>query len=248
MTRVLPFELGAPIGTEATLGLVVLQADETIEHDFRRLLPGTGVALYVTRIPSAPEVTPETLATMEARLTEVAALLPPPVRFDVVGYGCTSGTSVIGAARIAELVKAGCTTAAVTEPVSALIAACAELGVSRLGLLSPYVEHVSETLRRVLAAEGVETPVFGTFDEAEETRVARIDRASLVAAACELGADPGCEALFLSCTNLRTLDAIAEIEDRTGKPVLSSNQVLAWHMMRGAGAEMSCGWAGRLLN
>ena len=47
-----PFDLSDPIGRKATLGLVVLQADETIEYDFRRLLPMEEVALYVTRVPS----------------------------------------------------------------------------------------------------------------------------------------------------------------------------------------------------
>ena len=33
-----PYRLTGPIGTR-TLGLIVLQADETIEHDFRRHFP-----------------------------------------------------------------------------------------------------------------------------------------------------------------------------------------------------------------
>ncbi|TNF23372.1 MAG: Asp/Glu racemase [Rhodobacteraceae bacterium] len=247
MTRVFPFDLGPPIGTRANLGLIVLQSDETIEHEFRRLLPASGVALYTSRIASAPEVRRETLGRMEADMPRAAGLLPRPVRFDAVGYACTSGTSVIGAARVGELVREGCATRAVTEPVSALVAACAHLGVARLAFLSPYVAQVSEGIRAVLAERGVETPVFGTFDEAEETRVARIDRASLIAAGSALGADPACEALFLSCTNLRTLESIAQIEETIGKPVLSSNQVLAWHMLGLAGQARAQKGFGRLL-
>jgi maleate isomerase len=41
---------------------------------------------------------------------------------------------------------------------------------------------------------------------------------------------PEAQAIFLSCTNLRTLHAIAPIEAATGLPVFSSNQALAWHM------------------
>ena len=37
------------------VGLIVLQTDETIERDMRRLLGD--VPLYVTRVPSAPAVT-----------------------------------------------------------------------------------------------------------------------------------------------------------------------------------------------
>lgn len=233
------YELGAPIGQKATLGLIVLQSDETIEHDFRRLLPVEDVALYITRVPSAPKVTRETLAQMEAELPGVAWLLPPPLSFDAVGYGCTSGSSVIGPDRIAELVGQGCDTEHVTNPLTALVAACQTLGLSRLAFLSPYVEEVSGTLRGALADRGVGTPVFGSFNEAEETKVAKIDGPSIVNAAIELAKDSAVDAVFLSCTNLRTLDVIGDIETATGKPVLSSNLVLAWHMARLAGCSLA---------
>lgn len=246
MAQNFDYSLAPMLGHRAALGLIVLQSDETIEHEFRRLLPGDGVSFYVSRIPSAPEVTRETLATMEGEMTGAASLLPPPVPFDVVGYGCTSGTSVIGTARVAELVSAGCTTKAVTEPVSALIAACRALGLKRLAFLSPYVAAVSDGLRGVLAQSGVETPVFGSFNEAEETRVARIDGKSLAAAARSLAGQGGVDGIFMSCTNLRTLDVISQIEVETGLPVLSSNQVLAWHMLRSAGITDTITGAGRL--
>lgn len=241
------YDLADPIGHKATLGLIALQSDETIEHDFRRLLPLDGVALYVSRVPSAPEVSRETLARMEADLPDAAALLPPPVSFDAVGYGCTSGTSVIGPQRIAELVRQGCQTPRVTEPLSALVAACAALGLSRLAFLSPYVQEVSGTLRDALAQSGVQSPVFGSFNEAEETKVARIDAPSIIDAACNLARSDEVEAVFLSCTNLRTLDVIGDIEAATGKPVLSSNLVLAWHMAQLSGISLNAEIGGTLL-
>ena len=226
------------------LGLIVLQPDETIEADFRRMLP-EDLALYVSRIPSEPEVTTGNLGKMEAALPEAARLLPRAVSFNVVGYGCTSGASVIGADRVAGLVAQGCQTAAVTEPLTALVAAAGALGVSRLAMLSPYVAEVNTGLRNAMARKGLETPVFGSFDVAEEAKVARITAASVETAAFELAACGGVEALFLSCTNLRTLDLLPAIEERTGLPVLSSNQVLAWHMTRLAGRAMRPGF-GRL--
>ena len=55
-----------------------------------------------------------------------------------------------------------------------------------------------------------------------------------------------CDGLFLSCTNLRTLDVIEEMEARLGMPVLSSNQVLAWHLFRLAGSGAGDFAPGRL--
>ncbi|MCG6882223.1 MAG: Asp/Glu racemase [Silicimonas sp.] len=216
------------------IGLVVLQADETIERDMRRLLPREA-ELLVSRVPSGDHLTTETLREMERHLTAAASLLPRGARFATVGYGCTSGTAEIGADRIAERVRAGVETSTVTEPVSALIAACAHLGVARLALVSPYVESVSARLRAVLADAGIDTPNLVSFEEPVEANVARIAPASVEAAAVAAAETGGCDAVFLSCTNLRTLGAIEALETRLGMPVLSSNQVLGWHLCRLAG-------------
>lgn len=229
-----PHKTGSPVGHKARLGVVVLQSDETLEYDLRRLLPEQGVAIYTTRIPSGPVVNTDSLAEMSNNLTHSAQLLPPEIAFDTVGYGCTSGAAVIGVEKIANLIRAGCHTSQVTEPLTALIAACANFRIQRLALLSPYVEEVSAQLRHRLVGAGIETPQFGSFNEASETKVAHIAPDSVINAATQLFQRGGCEAIFLSCTNLQTLDVITEIEARCGCPVWSSNLVLGWHMMQQA--------------
>jgi len=229
-----------------TLGLIVLQSDETIEQDMRQVLPSE-VQLHTSRVPSGLEVTSDSLQTMEAHLPASAELLPRGVKFDVIGYGCTSGTAQIGAGKVADLIRQGATTHAVTEPVTALIAACQALGVSRLAFLSPYVGEVSAQLRSVLQDAGIETPVFGSFEEAEEAKVARITPASILEAGQALCAGAHVDAVFLSCTNLRTLPIIPALEAATSLPVLSSNQVLIWHMAQLSGLALARDGLGRLL-
>ncbi len=86
----LPYTLTGLIGAAASLGLIVLQADEVIEQDFRRLFSAARAAVHVTRIPSGADLTAETLAAMEAALPEAARLLPPSIDFTAGGYACTS--------------------------------------------------------------------------------------------------------------------------------------------------------------
>lgn len=218
------------------IGLIILQADESIEADMRRMLP-QNVNLLVSRVPSGTAVTPESLRKMEAVLTEAASLFPVDAHFSVVGYGCTSATAHIGANQIAKLIHAGTQTDAITEPVSALVAACKKLDVTRIGMISPYVASVSDHLRRTLAENGINVTAFASFGEAEERKVARIAPASIACAAKDLAQTSDCDAIFLSCTNLRTLDVIDDVERATGLPILSSNQVLAWHLLRYAGIK-----------
>ena len=245
---VFPYEPGRPAGYNAQLGLIVLQSDETLEYELRRIFPEDGVALYTARIPSAQQVSTNSLAEMASSLINTATLLPPKLSYKVVGYGCTSGTAVIGAKTISDQIKAGCHTAAVTEPLTALISACQEKGVRRLAILSPYVEDVSSTLRKRLRSAGIETPQFGSFNEANETVVAHISASSIIAAATVLFQRGGCDAIFIACTNLQTLDIIKQIEKQCSCPVWSSNLVLGWHMLKTAGLKARSPEAGTLLH
>ncbi len=238
------FDLVGPIGAKATLGLVVLQADETLEQDFRRLFPDREIAIYASRIPSGDELTADSIAAMEAELPRSAGLLPRAAHFDAVGYGCTSGTTLIGAEAVARMVRRGVETPMVTDPLTAALAALRALGVQRLGLVTPYVESIATPVRDAFVAAGFAVGETLTFGEEVEARVARIAPTSIKAAARQ--AAKGTEAVFLSCTNLRTLDIIEALEAELGVPVLSSNQVLAWHMAWATGAPLAEDAPGRL--
>lgn len=246
MMSTYPYRLTGPIGTTATLGLIVLQVDETIEQDFRRLFNAPDVALYISRIPSGAELTPDTIAAMKTDLPRAASLLPPAAAFDAIGYACTSGTTLIGAGTVAALVAGHANTRTVTDPLTASLAALAALDVRSVAIVSPYVASVAGPIRDAFRTAGFDVPATLSFGEETEARVARIDPASIRDAALEVGAAKGVEAVFLSCTNLRTLDIIDDLETSLGVPVITSNQVLAWHMARASGAPVSAGAPGRL--
>ena len=237
----LDYRLTDRIGSRAVLGLIVLQTDETIEPEFRRMFTAPDVATYVSRVPSGADVTPDTLAAMEAELPRAASLLPAALEFGAIGYGCTSGSTVIGPDRVAELVTGAASVRAVTNPISAVLAGLTALGVRRIGMLTPYIEAVTAPMRAALQARGFEVTSSVSFEEVEDARVARIDPASTREAALVAGQGEA-EAVFISCTNLRTLDVIDDIEATLGKPVISSNQALAWHMAGLAGITCDNGF------
>ena len=238
MSQIFTYDKEDNLCNHGRLGLLVLQTDETIEHDFSRMFPADKVSLYVSRVPSAPVITKDALAQMTSELSASASLLPKAISYDAVGYGCTSASSVIGSNKVESLVQEGCSAPVVSNPLRALIAACRHLGIKRLAFLTPYAVEVSEHLRLKVNEADIATPVFGTFNEALEQNVVRIADASIVAAATDLGLNEDCDAVFMSCTNLRTLNVIKQIEDQIGKPVLASNQVLAWHMAQLAGLHI----------
>ena len=117
------FELGEGWGDRVALGLIILQADETLEQEFRLLMSSDVFSLYHSRVPSSLEVTEETLARMADAIPAAVSLLPTKAKLDVIGYACTSGTTVIGEDRVRELVRSVRPSVAVTNPLTAAKAA-----------------------------------------------------------------------------------------------------------------------------
>ena len=226
------FHLSSNENSPSPMGLIVLQVDETIEGEFRKAFRTSKNQIFVTRIPSGLEVTTKTLTSMEHHISASAKLLPQSREFSVIGYGCTSASAIIGSEKISDLIKSGCSTREVTNPLLAATEYAKHLGVTKLALLSPYIEEVNTPLRKAFEINGLSTEAFGTFGEGQEEKVARISESSTIEAAITLGQDPSTEAVFISCTNLRTFNCLNKISNKIDKPVFSSNQSLAWHMKK----------------
>jgi maleate isomerase len=240
------YALDAGAGAGLRLGLIVLSTDETLEYEARALLGGRAANLMHTRIPAQPDVTPEQLRTMEVALPAAAGLLPQGLQ--AVGYGCTSASTVIGPKAVEAAVQAVHPGVAVTNPISAVLAGLGAVGARRIALVTPYVQSVTAEMRAYLGRQGIEVLSEVSFGQKDDWTVARITEASTRAAMLEAGRAPGVEAVFASCTNLRTFGVIDEVEAELGVPVISSNQALLWHMLRIAGAQAQ-GWGpGRLFH
>ena len=239
------FETDKGYGGEKALGLIILATDETLEPEVGPVMQSAGKAMYHSRIPSQPEVSRETLLQMEADLPTAAGLLPASVDFSVIGYGCTSASTVIGPERVSAAIQSAHPDAVVTDPITAVIAACRALNVTRLGFLTPYVADVSAAMRGMLEDNGFVVDQFLSFEEEQEKVVARITEQSVLDAVVELGASD-CDAVFTSCTNLRAFAVIEDAEAKIGKPVISSNSALAWHMLRLSGVTGPLQGPGRL--
>lgn len=111
----------------------------------------------------------------------------------------------------------------------ALLDALAALGVSRLAVGTPYDEHITGRLADFLGEAGVTVSSVAYFGlRGDVDRVTRQSVTRLTAAADT----PDADAVFLSCTNLPTFDAICDLEALVGKPVLSANQVTMWSALR----------------
>ncbi|AOJ91579.1 Asp/Glu racemase [Burkholderia multivorans] len=242
----LDFALDAGISHRAAIGLVVLATDHTIEYEWRKLLAIEGVGFYESRISNSAEITPETLKQMDELIAPGVAVIRPGERLDVVAFGCTSASMVLGEDRVIARIKESRPNAACTTPITAARVALNSLGAKRVALLTPYMRTINESMRDYLVSRGVNVVRMGSFEHSDDNEVARIDAQSVRNAILELGRHEDVDAVFVSCTSLRLADQVALIESELGKPVTSSNHAMAWHALRLGGVKDELPQFGRL--
>lgn len=212
------------------IGLVVLQSDEVMENEFRQIFDDKNVSIHHSRIKNSDTITLESLSDMENTLPEALRLFPSKAKYDVIGYGCTSGATVIGSQKIKQIVQNKFPESLVTDPIESIIAAIRGLNVKNIALVTPYERSVSEAMIRLLEKEGIKVVQFASFNVTDDHIVAHISPSSIQNAMIEAGKNNNVEAVFASCTNLRALNIIESVEKIISKPVLTSNQALAWNI------------------
>lgn len=242
----LDFATDSGFGARAMIGLILLETDRTLEVEARRIQLD-GVAFYHSRIENDAEVTAETLTAMAARLPAAAALLPSRFGFDAIGYGCTSAATLIGEDAVAAAIRTAHPDMACTNPVSAAVDAFRALGPQRLAILTPYSEAVTAPVVAHFESHGFVVDAVGSFLETDDLTVAMISEASIADGVRRLMSTCDVDAVFVSCTSLRTFGVIEALELELGVPVVSSNLALLWRLLRLAGIDDAVDGLGRLM-
>lgn len=237
----------AGLGARARIGMLVLKTDQTLEYEAAQVVGRVkGVALHHARLFNDFEISRETLMAMKPRLAETAKLLPVEWGFKSIGYGCTSGSMVIGEAAVEQEIRSVHPGVAVTNPLTGGLAGLAALGCKRIGVLTPYVRAVNDGVVAALQGRGLEITAFASYEEPDDNLVGKISVDEIVRASVALAAGADVDGVFVSCTSLRTIDAIPAIEKASGKPATSSNHAMVWHMLRQAGISEPIAGLGRL--
>jgi len=241
-----------PSRGRARFGILVPFTNTNLEPDMQLLRP-SGVSLHFARMGGydadeiPDEVQMQNLGSSD--LGEPLDLLMG-AKPDVVLYGCTSATLTHGPRfdrQLSEQIKAASGAATVTAAGS-LVAALNALGASHIGFASPYVPAINDLAVNYLAGCGVTTVARA---EVAETLDNDGQGALDPEAVFELGikADhPQAEAIVLSCTDMRSVEAISRLEAAVGKPVVSSNQALVFNALRTLGITDPVNGYGQLLN
>ena len=127
----------------------------------------------------------------------------------------------------------------VVTPLTAAIEAFRALSIKSISMLTPYIDSVNQPMRQFILGNGIEVPHLNSFYVESDVDIARIPGDAIISAAHECYRKDT-EALFISCTALRAVDQIEQLEIELGVPVLTSNQCAFWQAIRTAGYNKTC--------
>ena len=226
----------------ARIGLIVPSVNTLTEPQFNRYAPH-GVTFHVSRTrihldKSLAEQTPEILT---------AAELLADARCDLILYHCTGMSMGSGRAAEQQLIKeiGQVSGRPAASTATAIVTAFQVLSIRKTVLVSPYEQSMNDLERSFLAEVGVDVLV----DRALALPVPE----GMCGATPEFWIDmtakearPDADAYFVSCTNIQAIEAIAEIEAKLGRPVVTSNQAAMWYALRCCGIADDVPALGRL--
>lgn len=222
-------------------GVLVPFTNTNLEPDMALMRP-PGVSMHFARfggydadeIPDEDQMGKLGSADIEEQLRLIKGVKP-----DVVFYGCTSATLTHGpkfdrdlSARISQTSGAHTVTAA-----GALVHAINCLGARRVAFASPYVPAINDQAIAFLQSEGIETvnraDFEGVLDNEGQGALLPADVVDLARRAD----DPNAQAIVLSCTDMRSVEAIEQIEAQLEKPVVTSNQAMVFQAVQKMGLD-----------
>ena len=217
----------------AKIGYVLLATEQTIQDDVMALRPH-GVGIHFARAAIPDSITNATLAAQADLLADCAATLLPDGSLDVVCYGCTSGSLVIGEERVFAELRKGLPSAKPTSLITGVIRALRTVRAQRIVVATPYLEEINVREADYLEQAGFEVLSIAGLGLEKDSDMVRVAPDFIVEFALSQDRNDA-DAIFVSCGALRTLDVIAEIEARARKPAVASNQAMIWDTLRLAG-------------
>ena len=220
----------------AKIGVLVPFTNVNLEPDMHMLCP-EGCTMHferlggydVDKIPGAEQMSGLGSANLDETLRLISGVRPAAIL-----YGCTSATLTHGVEfdrTLADNIAKTCGSVSITA-AGALVNALKALGAAQIGFSSPYTGEVNRLAIEFLASENIDT--VSRFEiEAELDNYGQGELTPHEVFELAIRADqPDVEAIVLSCTDMRSVEAIADIETATGKPVVTSNQAMIFELCR----------------
>ena len=232
--------------SRAKLGFILMSTDLAAESDFFDIAP-KDVAVHITRLKTDDHTTNETLSKHIEFMADAASRIQPDTKPNVISYSCTSGSIVIGEEKIKEEIKKGAPYAIPMTLVTGVVDALKELKIKNLVVGTPYLDEINTKEAEFLNNKGFSILNIQGLNLTKGVEFGTVTPDYWIRFAQEIN-DESADAIFLSCGGIRSTEVIDQIEQKVGKPVITSNQAQMWSCLRRAGVEDKILGFGELFN
>ena len=217
--------------------IVVPENNTTMQPEISTLCP-TLAPLPVARVKRPPRtLLPEDLlAYVDATLDAIAPFSAE--QFDLVIYGCTAAGFLGGPAGNASMVDKlrTRTHASVVSTAGAMVDVLRDAGISNTAVVTPYLKPVNDGLRAYLESSGITVEILNSFFCKTIAELGQITEEQVLGLALRT-VTPQSQCLFIACSQLPTLNAVAKLRAQLDIPVWSSIQATAWAAARSLTAQ-----------
>ena len=228
------------------LGLIVPSSNTTMEAEYGRVLPDN-ITLHTSRM-RLRDVTVETLVEMEKSVEEEALKLAD-ANVDIIGYGCTSGSLVIGLHHDKEIVSKieRVTNLPAVATAGAVVDALRSLKIHKVVVATPYIDEINNLEEKFLDGNGFEVVEIKGLNIVENTKIG-VTKEDIVIDLVQSLNHQSADGVFVSCTNLPTMKVIEKLERALHKPFISSNTATLWSILKRIGHDVKIQGIGKLLS
>lgn len=208
--------------------IVVPENNTTMESEISALCPALA-PLPIARVkrPARTLLLEDLPAYADATLSAIEPFAAE--QFDLVIYGCTAAGFLggpAGNARIVEKLRER-THATVVSTAGAVVDVLRDAGVSNTAVVTPYLQPVNDGLRAYLESSGIIVEILNSFFCKTTAELGQITEEQVLELALRT-VTPQSKSLFIACSQLPTLNAIAKLRAQLDIPVWSSIQATAW--------------------
>ncbi len=200
------------------------------------------------------EVTKEQLAAMDDDSVRCAAELVD-ARVDVMGYACLvaimsrgHGYHQVSQDRLEKIAVDEGTATPVVTSAGALVEALHALGAKKTAIIAPYMEPLTREVAAYIENEGIRVLDYIALEIPDNLEVAARDPRALVEIVKNLDHADADVVVLSACVQMPSLEAVQEVEDAIGKPVITAAVATTWQMLKALGLETRVPRAGTLLS
>jgi maleate isomerase len=193
-----------------------------------------GVSIHAHRIKSL-EVTPESLKNMKLSIERIAEELVSSL-VNVLLYACTSGSFIGGKEWEQDIIKKMEKSSGIPAITTsgAVIKALRTLKVKKIVMATPYTDLINSKEKAFLESCGLRVLNMNGLQKVINTEIGALQPQEAYNLAKQVFI-PEAEAVFISCTDFRTIEIIEKLETELHIPVISSNQASFWQALRCCG-------------